>query len=74
SVLMTPLATGCGMVSSTRWAEQTVIAMKYFVEAVEKPEVWRRMTWEDVFRKEVELNATWETGCELVTVVEVLGS
>ncbi|KAF7195844.1 hypothetical protein HII31_02861 [Pseudocercospora fuligena] len=64
SVLMTPLATGCGMVSYERWAEQTVLAMKYFVEAVEKPEVWSRMTWENVFQKQVELNATWEEDCD----------
>lgn len=45
SVLMTPLGTGAGGLSDTRWAEQCVLAMKHFVDACEGPEVWSRVNW-----------------------------
>ncbi len=35
SLLMTPLATGYGRWSAERWAAQTVLAMRHFVEAME---------------------------------------
>lgn len=64
SVMMTPLATGCGSVSYERWAAQTVIAMKNFDEAVEKPEVWGQMQWKDVFERQGDLIETWDDeGC-----------
>ena len=61
SILMTPLATGCGRISNTCWAEQCVIAMKHWAEAVEKPEIWGCMTWEDVLGsgRHEELCQTW---------------
>lgn len=63
SILMTPLATGCGRVSNKRWAEQCVLAMKHWVEAVEMPEVWSQPSWGDVFEKRhEELCATWRGG------------
>lgn len=43
SVLMTPLATGYGGWSAERWAAQTVLAMKHFVEAVENERRWAVM-------------------------------
>ncbi|KAJ5121441.1 uncharacterized protein N7515_009402 [Penicillium bovifimosum] len=39
-VLLTPLATGIGRVSKERWAGQMVLALKHFVDAVERPQVW----------------------------------
>lgn len=59
SILMTPLATGVGRVSNQRWAEQLVIALKHWTEAVEKPEVWSRMTWEAALTRHGELTATY---------------
>lgn len=60
SLLMTPLATGAGNVPEKRWAEQCVLAMKHWVEAVEHPEVWALVGWKDVFEKrDRELRATW---------------
>jgi len=61
SILMTPLATGCGRISNTQWAEQCVIGMKHWVEAVEKPEIWGCMTWADVLEsgRHDELCQTW---------------
>ncbi|KAJ5757599.1 uncharacterized protein N7511_006293 [Penicillium nucicola] len=37
-ILMTPLAAGVGRVSKERWAAQTVLALKHFVDALERPE------------------------------------
>ncbi|CZT15708.1 uncharacterized protein RCC_01542 [Ramularia collo-cygni] len=60
SLLMTPLATGVGGVSEKRWAEQCVLAMKHWVEAVEHPEVWAQTEWRDVREKrDGEIKATW---------------
>lgn len=53
SILMTPLATGVGKVTKERWAAQTVLALKHFVDAVERPERWGRLTW-------MELNEAME--------------
>lgn len=63
SVLMTPLGTGTGGLSDTRWAEQCVLAMKHFVEACEEPEVWGRMNWVVAKRvgKEIDAISALET-------------
>lgn len=58
SVLMTPLGTGTGGISDQKWADQCVLAMKHFVEACEKPEVWGQMDWTTASRVEDELNAS----------------
>lgn len=49
SILMTPLATGIGRVSEPKWAAQCVLAIKYWVEAVENPQKWSNLQWEDVY-------------------------
>ncbi|KAK3074638.1 hypothetical protein LTR53_002783 [Teratosphaeriaceae sp. CCFEE 6253] len=61
SVLMTPLATGAGYVSPKRWAEQCVLAMKHWVAAVEKPEVWSKVGWGEAYRQHYEVAATYKT-------------
>lgn len=43
SILMTPLSTETGLVSERRWAEQTVLAVKHFIEASQNEEAWKRM-------------------------------
>lgn len=60
SVLMTPLATGCGRVSARRWAEQTVLAMKFWVEAVENPSVWGRLEWDKIFDDHLPIMKTYQ--------------
>lgn len=45
SLLITPLATGIGKVTKERWAAQMVMALKHFVDAIERPERWGRLTW-----------------------------
>lgn len=43
SLLMTPLATGYGGWSAERWAAQTVLAIRHFVDASENSEKWTAM-------------------------------
>lgn len=57
--LMTPLATGCGFWSDERWAEQTVLAIKHFVDAVEKEETWRTMQWGEIREYSRKLQKTY---------------
>lgn len=54
SILMTPLGTGVGKISEARWAAQCVLAMKYWVEAVEKPEKWGNLQWTDIYGEMAE--------------------
>lgn len=49
TILLTPLATGAGRISEARWAAQCVLAMKYWLEAVEQPEKWANLSWTDVY-------------------------
>lgn len=62
TLLMTPLATGCGMVTPQRWAEQAVLAIKHFVQAVENPERWSNMQWLDIQQDAAEVEKTWAMG------------
>jgi O-acetyl-ADP-ribose deacetylase (regulator of RNase III) len=55
SILMTPLATGVGKVSDEKWAAQCVMAMKYWVEAVQNPQKWSNLQWEEVYYDQSEL-------------------
>jgi O-acetyl-ADP-ribose deacetylase (regulator of RNase III) len=60
-LLMTPLAAGIGKVSKERWSAQMVLAMKHFVDAVERPERWSRMQWNDIMKDCDEVATTWKT-------------
>lgn len=59
TVLMTPIATGVGRVSPERWAAQVVLALKHFVDAVEKPERWGRLTWMELGTDAMEVSNTY---------------
>jgi O-acetyl-ADP-ribose deacetylase (regulator of RNase III) len=59
-ILMTPLAAGIGQVSKERWAAQTVLAMKHFVDALERPERWGALTWRDIEVDCAEVEKTWK--------------
>ena len=59
SILMTPLATGVGRVRPQRWAEQCVLAIKHWIEAGAKPELWSRLEWDDISLRQDELEATF---------------
>ncbi|VUC27629.1 unnamed protein product [Clonostachys rosea] len=58
SLLMTPLATGCGLVSYERWAAQLVLALKHYVEACENPEQWSSLGWQKILARGAEIDAT----------------
>ncbi|KAL4791556.1 hypothetical protein BDV19DRAFT_370372 [Aspergillus venezuelensis] len=60
SILITPMATGCGRVSPERWAEQFVLALRHFVEAVTEPDRWSRLRWDDVYADTEEVESTWK--------------
>ncbi|KAJ5232063.1 hypothetical protein N7468_005019 [Penicillium chermesinum] len=60
TILMTPLATGIGKVSKERWAAQTVVALKQFVEALTEPETWSRLEWDKISQTGDEIKATWK--------------
>ena len=59
TVLMPPMATGVGRVPKERWAAQLVMALKHFVDALEKPDRWRRLTWYDLHDEVVEVEKTY---------------
>ncbi|CAF9908905.1 MAG: hypothetical protein GOMPHAMPRED_006351 [Gomphillus americanus] len=59
SILMTPLATGVGRLRAARWAEQTVIALRHWTEAVEQPNLWSHLQWDDIYVKQDELEKTF---------------
>lgn len=58
-IVMTPMATGCGRVSPEKWAAQLVLAMKYFADAVERPQRWSRLDWGDIYDDTEEVEQTW---------------
>ncbi|KAJ5558354.1 hypothetical protein N7535_008566 [Penicillium sp. DV-2018c] len=58
-ILLTPLAAGVGGVSKERWAGQMVLALKHFVDAVERPGDWGNIQWQDTFGVDEEIEGTW---------------
>ncbi|KAF5006552.1 hypothetical protein FDECE_7078 [Fusarium decemcellulare] len=60
SILMTPMATGTGFVSPERWAKQTVLALKHFSEALNKPNKWGSMGWSEILDVGREVEETWQ--------------
>ncbi|EQL35364.1 hypothetical protein BDFG_02870 [Blastomyces dermatitidis ATCC 26199] len=59
-ILMPPLAVGVGNVSKERWAAQTVLAMKHFVDALERPEKWANLDWLEIGKGSFETEMTWK--------------
>ncbi|OJD17836.1 hypothetical protein AJ78_02077 [Emergomyces pasteurianus Ep9510] len=59
-ILMPPLAVGVGRVSKERWAGQVVLAMKHFVDALERPERWGRLDWGELGQDAFEVETTWK--------------
>ncbi|EER40333.1 conserved hypothetical protein [Histoplasma capsulatum H143] len=47
-------------VSKERWAGQAVLAMKHFVDALERPERWGRLDWEELGKDSFEVETTWK--------------
>ena len=59
NILITPLATGVGGVSRERWAAQFVLALKHFVDALERPERWSELSWKELVQDAWEVEKTW---------------
>ncbi|KAJ5160140.1 uncharacterized protein N7482_007144 [Penicillium canariense] len=60
TILMAPLAAGIGKVSKERWSAQTALALKHFVAALEKPQVWSTLQWDTIEEIDNEVHATWK--------------
>ncbi|KAK2757923.1 hypothetical protein FQN54_004329 [Arachnomyces sp. PD_36] len=60
TILITPMATGVGGVSGKRWASQFVLALKHFVDALEKPERWSNLNWGEAYKESGEVVTTWK--------------
>lgn len=60
TILITPLATGAGAVSGKRWAAQFVLAMKHFVDALERPDRWSHMDWKEAYEDVQEVEKTFK--------------
>ncbi|KAL2863421.1 uncharacterized protein BJX67DRAFT_261813 [Aspergillus lucknowensis] len=60
SVLMTPMATGCGAVSPQKWAAQLVLAIRHFVDALERPERWQSLGWREIYQDTDDVDKTWK--------------
>lgn len=60
TILMTPLGTGVGRISPQRWAEQCVLAMQQYVEAVSNPEHWSQLEWRKILEDHAVVEATYE--------------
>jgi O-acetyl-ADP-ribose deacetylase (regulator of RNase III) len=58
-ILMTPLAVGVGKVSKERWAVQTVLALRQFVDAIERPARWGSLGWKEIEEDCIEIERTW---------------
>ena len=59
SICMTPLATGVGRVSSSKWASQAVLAIKHFAEAEDDAEGWSNLSWLQIGDTHLEIERTW---------------
>lgn len=59
SFLMTPLATGTGMVTAERWAAQAALAIKHFVDSKTNRQKWSGMQPGDMASYSKEVAKTW---------------
>ena len=55
---MTPLGTGVGGLSVEKWAQQTVLALKHYVEAVNLEEKWSGIGWKEAQELSEEVEGT----------------
>lgn len=59
SIMMTPLGTGIGEISGEKWAAQTVLALKHFVDAKENKGKWSQLKPAEIFEYTNELVDTY---------------
>jgi O-acetyl-ADP-ribose deacetylase (regulator of RNase III) len=60
SILITPMATGVGRVSKERWAAQFVLALKQYVDALERPARWGNLGWMELGDDASVVEKTWK--------------
>ncbi|KAK1238138.1 hypothetical protein MKX08_002717 [Trichoderma sp. CBMAI-0020] len=61
SLLMVPMATGVGAVSAAKWAGQTVLALKHFIDAVEHEAKWSALEPSDIVEYAGDVEKTWKS-------------
>ncbi|KAL7895557.1 hypothetical protein HDV63DRAFT_406487 [Trichoderma sp. SZMC 28014] len=61
SLLMVPMATGVGGVSPAKWAGQTVLALKHFVDAVEHEAKWSSLEPNDIAEYAGDVEKLWKS-------------
>jgi O-acetyl-ADP-ribose deacetylase (regulator of RNase III) len=60
SFLMVPMATGVGAVSPEKWAAQTVLALKHYIDAVGHESKWSALEPNDIAEYALETERTWK--------------
>lgn len=60
TVLMTPLATGCGRVSPEKWATQLVLALTHYADSLSHKELWSALDWDTIEKRSLEVERTWQ--------------
>ena len=60
NILMTPIGTGVGFISPERWAAQTVLAIRHYIDACNNPEKWSNLHFLDVMPDCAEVSKTHE--------------
>lgn len=60
SLLMVPMATGVGGVSPKKWAGQTVLALKHYIDAVEHESKWSTLEPSDIVEYASDVERTWK--------------
>lgn len=58
-ILITPMATGVGGASGEKWAAQFVLALKHYVDAMERPERWRALGWREIDEEVSQVEKTY---------------
>lgn len=61
SLLMVPMATGVGAVSPAKWAGQTVLALKHFIDAVENEAKWSTLEPSDIVEYAGDVEKMWKS-------------
>lgn len=61
SLLMVPMATGVGAVSPAKWAGQTVLALKHFIDAVEHEAKWSTLEPSDIVEYAGDVEKMWKS-------------
>jgi O-acetyl-ADP-ribose deacetylase (regulator of RNase III) len=61
SLLMVPMATGVGAVSPQKWAGQTALALKHYLDAVEHEAKWSSLEPSDFVEYTREVEKTWKS-------------